>query len=144
MKRATRDTVILASGAAVALLVGALVTFAPAVLDAAPGSALPADPSSMSELRSPGGAILLAAFYLTAAIWVRALRPSALVVGALFYGGYTAARGFSLVVDGTPNSALLGALAVEVILAAAFVWTLARPASYVTTSQEPSSRVARV
>ena len=108
----TRAVIALSGG--VFLVVGIMVLVQPSGFTSAPtigGSA-----SLMSELRAPGGLLLVAGGFV---LWagLRAQRfHSALALSALLYGTFGLSRLLSVALDGVPSSAILGAAAIELAL----------------------------
>ncbi len=97
--------------------IGAAILAAPQAFFAGNGVELNANPSLMSEIRAPGGLLLIAGIYLLhQAIVARQLR-SALFVGAAVFGAYGLARLLSIVLDGVPSTSLILATAVELAIA---------------------------
>lgn len=125
--------IILGIAALVALAVGISATFAPIAFAASNGSDLAGDTNALSEMRSAGGAILIAAALMLAGLWRPGLRRLAMTVTAILYVGYGAGRAFSVVADGVPHRFLVAALAVELIVGIAATWALVAtqsPTSY--------------
>ncbi|WP_421856456.1 DUF4345 domain-containing protein [Oricola sp.] len=110
--------IALAIAGVTALLIGCFILTAPQAFYASYGIALPTDPSLLSELRAPGaglaalGAIMLAG--LVRAAWSEISLVAALTV----FLGFPAGRLVSLAVDGMPSGSVLGALAIEIAIAA--------------------------
>lgn len=111
--------------AAVLLLVGALLSFAPEVLYASSGQDLPAAVMIRSDLRAGGMLLLLSGLFVGAAtLNLRSARP-ALQLSALVYLGYGLGRIASLAFDGTPDTTLMAVTGVEWLLglaAVALLW----------------------
>ena len=99
--------------AAVLLLIGALLSFAPDVLYASSGQILPDTVLLRSDLRSGGMLLLLSGLFV---FW-SALRgthaKSALQLSALVYVGYGLGRFVSLAADGAPDAALITVMGIE-------------------------------
>ncbi len=100
----------------VALIVGAAVLFAPEALHASAGVELAPDPSLMSEIRAPGGALLGAGLLMLLGAFVERLARPGLLVALIVYLGYGGARLVSLALDGAPAPSLLAALAIELAI----------------------------
>ena len=111
---------------AIAAVVGATLLLAPVAFSESNGIMLGADPSALSERRAPGAALLVTGFLLLAGAFVARLRTAALLIGALLYLAYGAARLLSLVLDGRPADGLLLAGAVELALGAGLLAVLLR------------------
>ena len=69
-----------------------LLLFTPGVMHGANGVTLGTDPSLLSEVRAPGGALVAFGALIAAGAWVRRLRFPAAVAATALYGSYAAAR----------------------------------------------------
>lgn len=112
MPHLLRRSLLIVNGA-IALTVGAFLFFQPEALFALNGVALSGDPNLMSEVRAPGGVLLLAAPFIFAAAFVSRWQGAALGLSALVYLGYGAARTYSIAVDGLPANDLVWAMGIE-------------------------------
>jgi hypothetical protein len=101
-----------------ALSVGAVIMAAPHAFYASYGIALGTDPSLLSELRAPGaGLAALGAVMLAGTVWP-ALRAAAVAAALTVFLAFPAGRLVGLLVDGAPSSGILGALVLELAIAA--------------------------
>lgn len=116
--------IILGIAALVALAVGISATFTPVAFAASNGSDVAGDTNALSEMRSAGGAILIAAAVMLAGLWRPSLRRLAMIITAVLYLGYGAGRAFSAIADGLPHNFLMAALAAEVLIGVAATWAL--------------------
>lgn len=106
-----RALLVLSGG--VLLAVGPAVLVQPGGFTSAP--TIGASASLMSELRAPGGLLLVAGGFV---LWagLRAERLcAALALSALLYGTFGVSRLLSVALDGVPSAAILGAAAVELL-----------------------------
>lgn len=101
----------------VAGFIGASILAAPQAFFAGNGVALSSNPSLMSEIRAPGGLLLIAGVYLLHQAFVARQLRSALQVGAAVFGAYGMGRLLSVVLDGVPSTSLIAATAVELAMA---------------------------
>lgn len=101
----------------VAGLIGASILVAPQAVFAGNGVVLSADPSLMSEVRAPGGLLLIAGVYLLHQAFLSRRLQLALVVGAAVFGAYGMSRLLSVALDGVPSTSLIAATAVELAIA---------------------------
>lgn len=101
-----------------ALSVGGFILAAPTAFYAGYGIALPADPSQLSELRAPGAGLAALGGLMLAGLARAAWAPFGLVAALTVYLAFPLGRVVSLVADGIPSGSVLGALAVEVAIAA--------------------------
>lgn len=97
-------------------IVGASILFAPIQFHATSGIVLDSNASMMSEVRAPGGALLVGALIVLAGAFVKRLTFIATVLTALLYLSYGLARVFSIIIDGLPDTALLAATGIELII----------------------------
>lgn len=99
--------------ATVLLVVGVMLSFAPEVLYASSGQALPDSVLIRSDLRAGGMLLLLSGLFV---LW-SALRGAqiriALQLCALIYLGYGLGRINSIALDGTPDATLTAVMALE-------------------------------
>ena len=113
----------------VAVVIGATILLAPESLHASYGTELGAAPSLLSEIRAPGGALLAAGLLVLAGAFVTRLSFAALAVAATVYLSYGLSRLVSMALDGVPDSGLVAATVIELVLggAAALAWTRSAP-----------------
>ena len=128
--------VLLALAGLVLLGIGGAVLFAPHAFFASNGIALGDQPNLLSEIRAPGGLLLACAVGML----LGALRPrftrDGLRLGAMVYGAYGISRLISLALDGMPSTSLVGALVIELVIAALCLLALARPEPWPEKSPE--------
>lgn len=110
---------LLVSAGLVLSWIGALVLLTPHTFFATNGITLGHDPSLMSEIRAPGGLLLASGVVVLLGALRRAMRREALMLAALVYGSFGASRLLAITLDGVPTESLLGAMGVELVLAAA-------------------------
>ena len=105
--------IFLLVSAAVLILIGALLSFAPEVLYASSGHSLTGVVLIRSDLRAGGMVLLLSGLFV---MWV-ALRgrhsTPALQLSALLYLGYGLGRLFGIGFDGAPDAMLIAVTGVE-------------------------------
>ncbi len=117
-----------------AFTIGAFILFAPHAFYATYGITLGQGASLLSELRAPGAG--LAGFGLLMLLGIRrqAVLPVAMAVALTVFIAFPAGRLVGLAVDGMPSGSVIGALVVELIIAAlclaAFRRRLWQPAEY--------------
>ncbi|MDE4174762.1 DUF4345 domain-containing protein [Phaeobacter sp. PT47_59] len=99
--------------AAVLMMVGVMLSFAPEVLYASSGQVLQDSVLIRSDLRAGGMLLLLSGvFVLWAALRGNQIRP-ALQLSALIYLGYGLGRIVSIALDGAPDATLVTVTAIE-------------------------------
>ncbi len=100
-----------------ALTIGAFITLAPHAFYASYGITLGQDPNLLSELRAPGAGLAVFGAIILAGIVRVAMTPIALAVALTVYLAFPAGRIVGVVIDGMPSGSVIGAFAVEVIIA---------------------------
>ena len=100
------------------LAIGGGILLAPHALHANNGIVLGNDPSLLSEIRAPGGLLTVSSILILTGLFRRSLRSLATLLTVLVYGSFGLARLLSVAVDGTPSNGLVGATAIELIVAA--------------------------
>ncbi len=105
--------VVLIVAAVIAVGVGMSLLFSPVAFEAGVGVAVGRSANALSEARAPGGGLIAVGMLIGAGVFVRRVRrPSMLLAGTVFVA-YGVARGFSILVDGSPGAALMIVMAVE-------------------------------
>jgi len=101
-----------------ALAIGAFILFAPHAFYASYGITLGEDASLLSELRAPGAG--LAGFGLLMLLGIRrhATLPVAMVAALTVFVAFPIGRLVGLAMDGMPSGSVIGALVVELVIAA--------------------------
>lgn len=117
---------ILGISGIILLGVGSALLATPAAMHAKNGIILDSDPSLLSEVRAPGGALLACGAIVLAGVFVPRLRDPATIIAATVYGAYGISRLVSMAVDGMPAPGLVGAAGLEIVLGAANLLLLSR------------------
>ena len=139
MKPTTLEKIALGISGLTALTIGAFILFAPHAFYAGYGITLGKDANLLSELRAPGAG--LAGFGLLMLLGIRrpVHLPVAIAVALTVFIAFPAGRLVGLAVDGMPSGSVIGALVVELVIAAlclaAFRRRLWHPASGLFTAQ---------
>ncbi|MEM1078611.1 MAG: DUF4345 domain-containing protein [Pseudomonadota bacterium] len=109
-----------------ALVIGLSILFVPRTFYASYGITLDHNPNLLSELRAPGAGLASFGAIMLSGVWRAAFAPLAFKVALTVYLSFPAGRVVSLLADGVPSISILGALAVEVVIAGlllgAFGW----------------------
>lgn len=113
----------------VASVIGATILVAPRTFYAGYGIEIPPDPSLLSELRAPGAGLAALGATMLAGVVRSAWMPAALVAALVVYVGFPTGRLVELVADGAPSAPILGALAIEIVIAASVVFAFAGSAT---------------
>ena len=101
-----------------ALGIGTFILFAPYAFYASYGIVLGPDPSLLSELRAPGAGLAAFGAIMLAGIVRPALRQAAVMAALTVFLAFPAGRVLGLVIDGMPSNGVLGALVLELVIAA--------------------------
>lgn len=109
-----------------AATIGTALLIAPVAFHAASGTDLGRDANLLSEIRAPGGALLVLGMLMLVGAFDAAFHRSALTIGAAVFLAYGLARVVSLVLDGLPADGLLLALVIELAIGAACLMTRLR------------------
>ncbi len=109
--------VLLVLASVVALWIGGALTFTPLDFHAASQIVFESPSASLlSELRSPGGVLVIAGFIMFLGAFQKKMIRLSLTVSTMVYLGYALGRLVSWGFDGAPHQSLLIALAIELLL----------------------------
>ncbi len=122
------QTIALGIAGVTALGVGACIAAAPQAFYAGYGIALGPDPSLLSELRAPGASLAALGLIMLAGIVRPAWSPVSVVVALTVFLAFPIGRILGIAIDGMPSIAVLGALAIELIIGASCVLAFGRRA----------------
>jgi hypothetical protein len=117
---------LLAVSGLIAVVIGASILLAPAQFHASYGTELGADANLRSEIRAPGGALLVLGLLMWVGVFVEAFALASTAIAGAVYLAYGAARLLSIALDGMPSEGLLAAGAIELVIGAACVAALLR------------------
>ena len=114
---------LLASG------IGGFILFAPHMFFAQNNILLGDDPSLLSEIRGPGGVLLVAGLIMIAGSVLKRFTYAGLITATIVFGMYGASRFIGLVLDGSPSSSLVWAMIIELVIGlyALIILTRERP-----------------
>ena len=101
-----------------ALGIGSLILVAPHAFYAGYGIDPGRDASLLSEMRAPGACLAALGAVMLAGIVRPALRHAAVVAALTVFLAFPAGRVVGLAVDGMPSGGILGALVLEIAIAA--------------------------
>ncbi len=111
----TRGAVLLLAGSLL-ILIAAFISTSPAAFYAANEIELGTNVSLLNELKAPAGFLLVAGAFMIVAVFVRSFVTTAMLLGAMIYLSYAAARLVSIGVDGLPAPGLVQAAALEAVI----------------------------
>jgi hypothetical protein len=101
-----------------ALIIGAFILFAPHAFYASYGITLGEEASLLSELRAPAASLAGFGVLMLLGIWRHAILPIGMAAALTVFIAFPAGRLIGLAVDGMPSGSVIGALVVELIIAA--------------------------
>ena len=117
MKTVNTVNVLLFIAGVIAISIGGGLTFFPVEFQASAKILLDRDNFNLlSEIRSPGGVLLLSGLTMIVGAFRKKMQHLSLTVVMLIYLGYGFGRLVGLVIDGIPHQSLLIALVVEMII----------------------------
>lgn len=139
MKPTTFESIALGISGLTALTIGTFILFAPHAFYASYGITLGRDANLLSELRAPGAGLAGFGLLMLLGIWRQAILPVAIAVSLTVFIAFPVGRLIGIAVDGLPSSSVIGALVVELVIAAlclaAFRRRLWQPAFGLTAAQ---------
>jgi hypothetical protein len=106
--------------------VGGFIMVAPQVFYASYGIALGDDPSLLSELRAPAACLVTLGVLMLSGIWRAAMAQLAIAATLIVFLAFPAGRLIGVAVDGLPSDGIIGALVLEVAIAALCVFAFRR------------------
>ena len=115
--------ILLVSGF-VAVAIAATILFAPDAFYAGYGIEIGDNANLANELKAPAGALLVAGLLMFAGVFRAQFAVVSLTTAAVVYLSYGLARVISMVIDGLPNSSLVGAAGVELFVGAVCLLSL--------------------
>jgi hypothetical protein len=116
---------LLVSGT-ILLAIGCALLVMPATMHAANGVDLGKNPSLLSEVRAPGGALFALGILVFAGVFVSGLRYPAMMIAAIVYLAYGLSRLLSMAIDGMPAPGIVIAAGIEIMIGAINVVLLTR------------------
>ena len=108
-----------------AVVIGGYLVTDPTAFHASNGIELGADASLLSEVRAPGGALLVLGILMGAGAFVRSMASTSAWVAVAVYLGYGLARLVGVALDGAPASGLVTATVIELVTGTAVAVALA-------------------
>lgn len=118
MKPTQLEKIALGLSGLTAFTIGAFILFEPHAFYASYGIKLNQDASLLSELRAPGAGLAGFGLLMLLGIWRHAILPIAIGVALMVFIAFPIGRLVGLAVDGMPSGSIIGALVVELIIAA--------------------------
>ena len=123
--------------------IGAAILLMPESFHASNGIALGENASLLSEVRAPGGLLFASGLLIIGGSFRHKLRAQSVTLATLVYGTFGLARLLSMALDGVPSTGIVGATAIELIVAALGILILTRQTNSATlttlTSAPPTA-----
>ena len=116
--------ILLAVSGTTGLAIGLAILFQPHAFHASSGISLGTDASLLSEIRAPGGLLLLCSLVALGGAIRHNLMQTGLVFSALIYSTYGLSRLVSIVLDGMPSHSLQLATFIELAIGALSLFAL--------------------
>lgn len=107
---------LLITSGLIAVVIGASTLLAPVQFHAAYGTEIGNDTNLLSEVRAPGAALLTLGLLILTGAFVRSFTFVSTTVAAAVYLAYGVARVLSIALDGVPDSGLIAAAVVELVI----------------------------
>ena len=117
MRRLLLKALVIISGI-ILIGIGTALLIAPLSFAASNGIMLEGTPSLLSELRAPGGLLLISGVIISLGAVRDHMMRTSLGLAVLIYGSYGLARLWSMVADGLPSATLTQAAVLELLLGA--------------------------
>lgn len=114
----TLEKTALAISGLTAIGIGGMITFAPHAFYASYGITLGENPNLLSELRAPGAGLTTLGILMLLGIWRSAAAQLAMAAALIVFLAFPAGRFIGLAVDGMPSFGIIGALLLEIVIAA--------------------------
>lgn len=124
-----RATIFVVVSGVILLGIGGAILLAPKAFHASNGITLESNASLMSEMRAPGGLLFASGLVILTSLFLPGLRQVSLFLATFVYGTFGLSRLLSVVLDGLPSAGIVGAIMIELFLAAMGLWILTRKTS---------------
>ena len=113
----TMTVIYLVIAGLLVLAIGGGILLAPHAFHGSNGITLGNNPNLLSEIRAPGGLLASSGIVILIGAFRMQLRSRALQLSVLVYGSFGTARLASMVLDGMPSPAIVGATLLELVVA---------------------------
>ncbi|MFK8034762.1 MAG: DUF4345 domain-containing protein [Hyphomicrobiales bacterium] len=108
--------------------IGGFIMLAPHAFYASYGITIGDNPSMLSELRAPAAGLLTLGVLMLTGIWRSAVAQLAVAAALVVFISFPVGRLIGVAVDGMPSSGIIGALVLEIAIAALCIFTFRRQA----------------
>lgn len=122
----THEKIALGISGLTAIGIGGMITIAPHTFYASYGVALGENPSLLSELRAPAACLTTLGVLMLLGIWRSTMAQLAVASTLIVFLAFPVGRFIGLVIDGMPSSGIIGALLIEVAIAALCLFAFRR------------------
>ncbi len=96
--------------------IGGALLFTPVAFEASAGINIGNDINLLSEVRAPGGTLLVAGVLIIIGAFISRMAYTSSLLSSLFYLSYGFSRIFSMVMDGVPSESLVIATIAEIVI----------------------------
>ena len=127
-----------------AIGIGATLLLAPVQFHASNGIQIAADANLLSEMRAPGGGLLVLGLMMLIGVFVRAFTLASTAISAAVYLAYGGARLLSIALDGVPGPGLLAATTIELAIGVMCAIALARSTRRARIAMPSPARTTKV
>ena len=108
----------------VAVGIASTILFAPEPFYGSYGIEVAGNATLANELKAPAGMLLIAGLAMFAGVFRRRFMRASLVTAAVVYLSYGLSRVLSMVLDGMPDSGMVGAAGIEILIGVVCLLTL--------------------
>ena len=108
--------VFLVVSGAIGIVVGGALLFVPVAFEASAGINIEGNINLLSEVRAPGGTLLVAGILILLGAFISKLTYTSVMLSSLFYLSYGFSRVFSMLIDGIPGESLITATIAEIVI----------------------------
>ena len=116
--------IVLGISGSVALVIAGTILIAPETFYGSYGIEVASNPTLINELKAPAGMLLCAGLLMLGGIIRRSLSRFSLMTAAAVYLSYGLSRVLSILLDGMPDSGMVSAAAIELVIGAICLLTL--------------------
>ena len=115
---------VLGVSGTLAVAIAGTILFAPEAFYGSYGIPVGGNPTLTNELKAPAGTLLIAGLLMLAGVIRKRLMRVSLITAAVIYLSYGLSRVLSMALDGMPDSGMISAAAIELVIGVICVMTL--------------------
>ncbi len=115
---------VLGVSGTVAVAIAGTILFAPEAFYGSYGIPVGGNPTLTNELKAPAGTLLIAGLLMLAGVIRKRFMHLSLITAAAIYLSYGLSRVLSMALDGMPDSGMVSAAAIELVIGVICVMTL--------------------